>query len=189
MSYQVNLCKREIESNKTIDSNIIVNAGALIIGSKVSVNGDLKVNSGDIKTQRGFSVNDLDLNASIFEGGEHSTYYGIKNKAGSFISNDKSKIKGYVTVEAGDLEFNNTKIYGDISSKKGIVKLQNGSSVLGTINFIKPFVLFPFTRRNEKLIIGKNSIIEGDVICDYPVKLIIEEDAKINGSIIGPWIR
>lgn len=185
---EINLGSKEIEAGRTVSENIEVNAGELVINKNIKIEGFLDLNCGAIKAMDSIEFQAVNINAGTFDGGLYNTYNRISLQAGSFSTGKGSKINGDISIQVGDIELDNTLVEGSINSQKGFIKLLNSSTVLGHIKVTKPFLSLPFFRRRLKVIIS-NSILKGDLICDHPVKLVMVGDSKVEGAIIGPWIR
>lgn len=188
--------------NKDLDT---VN-GSITVGSNSHVD-DLDTVNGSIKVGEGSTVGKVDtVNGSVkFKDNVTADAVEAVNGAlvlgsgcliqghaetvnGSITAGDGCEINGKLETVNGSVSAKNSRIDGNVESTNGNINLTAGTVVTGDVIIHKSNSFFRTNSKNKMptITIGRNVVIEGDLIFKKKVKLEVHESAKtgdINGDV------
>lgn len=155
-----------IASGSTTDSAGTVNGG-ISVGEK-AVTGKLETVNGGIKLEREVTVNG-----------------GIETVNGSIFVDRGGKLKDGVETVNGAIGLVGTHLGGGISTVNGDITVGIDSVVKGGIKVeknnswlqVKP-------KRDPRIVIGPNAVVEGTLVFERAVKLYVHKTARI-GTVTG----
>lgn len=155
-----------IASGATTDSASTVN-GSISVGEK-AVAGKLETVNGGIKLERDVTVNG-----------------GIGTVNGSIFVDRGGKVKDGVETVNGAIGLVGTHLGGGISTVNGDITVGIDSVVKGGIKVeknnswlqVKP-------KRDPRIVIGPNAVVEGPLVFERAVKLYVHKTARI-GAVTG----
>ena len=180
---------------KTVNGEISVGKGYSLNDVK-TVNGEIHLGpeiiakhvrtvNGDIALERGSVVDSLRaVNGNVWV--NNSKIVGdTRTVNGRIQTRENTHIGGSVTTSNGRITLFDTIVERDVSMSDGKIDLNNtvvkGNVVVREKRF---WDFFDFDIFSPKVIIGPNSIVEGDIIVQRKAKLYVHESAKI-ASIEG----
>ena len=163
---------------QTVNGSIRINSGA-VTDDAGTVNGSITVNekattgaletvNGSIRVERDVTVNGSieTVNGSVFV------------DRGSKVRNDVATVNGAIGLVATQLGGGIQTVNGDVtvgidSAVKGGIKIEKSTSWLQN----KP-------KRDPRVIIGPNAVVEGALVFERPVTLYVHKTARI-GPVTG----
>ena len=176
--------------------------GSITVGNDSHVD-DLDTVNGSIKVGRGSTVGKVDtVNGSVkfknnvtadkVEAVNGALVLGsgcmIKGHAetvnGSIKAGDGCEIQGKMETVNGTISAINSPVDGNIETTNGDIKLTEGTVVTGDVIISKSNGFVNSNKKVPTVIIGKNVVVEGDLIFKKKVKLSIHDSAK-TGDISG----
>lgn len=141
--------------------------GSISVGEK-AVTGSLETVNGAIKVDRNVTVNgNVDtVNGSIFV------------DRGGNVKEDVETVNGAIGLVA-------TQVGGGIETVRGDITVGVDSRVRGGVKVTKSTGMFNIEpKRDPRVIIGPNAVVEGPLVFERPVKLYVHKTAKI-GAVTG----
>jgi len=171
--------------------------------------GDLQTVNGSIRVASGASAQDVEtVNGSITiedqarVGSAEAVNGSITAQAGALIDRGLETVNGSITLgEAsvvaerietvnGGIRLKGASVGGGIETTNGDIEVLAGSRVQGGILVRKPGGSWFSSNRPRvpKVTIGANSVVEGDLVFEREVELIVDPSAKI-GQVIGATPR
>lgn len=155
-----------ISNGATTDNAGTVN-GSIAVGDK-AVTGDLETVNGSIKLERDITVNG-----------------GVETVNGSIFVDRGGKVKGGVATVNGAIGLVATQVGGGIETVRGDITVGVDSHVRGGVRVQKSQGVFNIEpKRDPRIIIGPNAVVEGALVFERPVKLYVHKSAKI-GAVTG----
>lgn len=141
--------------------------GSISVGEK-AMTGSLETVNGAIKVDRNVTVNgNIDtVNGSIFV------------DRGGNVKDDVETVNGAIGLVA-------TQVGGGIETVRGDITVGVDSRVRGGVKVTKSTGMFNLEpKRDPRVIIGPNAVVEGPLVFERPVKLYVHKTAKI-GAVTG----
>ncbi len=155
-----------IADGATTDSASTVNGG-ISVGEK-AVTGKLETVNGGVKLERDITVNG-----------------GIETVNGSIFVDRGGKVKDGVETVNGSIGLVATQLGGGIETVRGDVTVGVDSHVSGGLRVQKSHGVFNVEpKRDPRIIIGPNAVIEGPLVFERAVKLYVHKTARI-GAVTG----
>ena len=163
---------------ETVNGSIRISAGAttedagtvngsISVGDK-AVTGGLETVNGGIKLDRDTTVNG-----------------GVATVNGSIFVDRGGKVKDGVETVNGAIGLVATQVGGDIETVRGDITVGVDSHVRGGIRVQKSQGMFNIEpKRDPRIIIGPNAVVEGALVFERPVTLYVHKSAKI-GAVTG----
>lgn len=155
-----------VASGATTDSAGTVNGG-ISVGEK-AVTGKLETVNGGIKLERDVTVNG-----------------SIETVNGSIFVDRGGKVKDGVETVNGAIGLVATQLGGGIETVRGDVTVGVDSHVAGGLRVQKSRGMFNVEpKRDPRIVIGPNAMVEGTLVFERPVKLYVHKTARI-GAVTG----
>ncbi len=149
-----------------VDDVSTVNGG-INVGEK-AVTGSLETVNGGIKVDRNVTVN----------GGIDTVNGSIFVDRGGNVKEDVETVNGAIGLVA-------TQVGGGIETVRGDITVGVDSRVRGGVKVTKSTGMFNIEpKRDPRVIIGPNAVVEGPLVFERPVKLYVHKTAKI-GAVTG----
>ena len=175
---------------KTVNGEISVGKGYSLNDVK-TVNGEIHLGpeivakhvrtvNGDIDLERGSVVDSLSAVNGNVRVNNSKVVGDTRTVNGRIQTRDNTHIGGSVTTSNGRIALVDTIVERDVAMSDGKINLNNtvvkGNIIVREKRFwdFLDFDIFP-----PKVIIGPNSIVEGDIIVRRKAKLFVHESAKI----------
>ncbi|RZA37484.1 MAG: hypothetical protein EOP92_00205 [Lysobacteraceae bacterium] len=166
--------------------------------------GDLETVNGSIRIHEGATADDAStVNGSIsvgekaVTGGLETVNGGIKVDANVTVNGSIETVNGSIFVDRGsnvkeDIETVNgaiglvaTQLGGGIETVRGDITVGVDSRVRGGIKVTKSTGVFNIEpKRDPRVIIGPNAVVQGPLVFERPVKLYVHKTAK-TGAVTG----
>ena len=141
--------------------------GSIAVDDK-AVTGGLETVNGGIKLERDVTVNG-----------------GVETVNGSIFVDRGGKLKDGVATVNGAIGLVATQVGGGIETVRGDITVGVDSHVRGGLRVQKSRGMFNIEpKRDPRIIIGPNAVVEGTLIFERPVKLYVHKSAKI-GAVTG----
>ncbi len=148
------------ESAETVNGRINLGSNARV-GSLETVNGDIHIRTGAQIAHTVTSVNgDLEL------------------ASGSHVGGKLSNINGKIVLDHAVVD-------GMVETTSGDITIGDGSVVHGGLHVDKPGATnFNLSNRKPRIVIGPNAVVDGALVFDREVDLLVSSSAKI-GAVTG----
>jgi DUF4097 and DUF4098 domain-containing protein YvlB len=161
----------------TVNGDVRVGRGATVSQAK-TVNGSIHVDDearvGNVSTVNGSL--DIAEGASI----EHEA----RTVNGDVEMRRRSRVGGAVGTVNGDIELQGAEVGGQLTTNNGDIDLKDGTRVHGGIH-VKKSRNWGWTKSDPiEVNICSTCVVDGELRFDRPVKLRVEDGAKI-GTVIG----
>lgn len=174
----------------TVNGSITVGANSAV-GDLSTVNGSIKISSGtsvgSAETVNG-SINFTDgvkaqsaetVNGSIRLGTNCEVEEDVETVNGSIIAESGCEVEGNYETVNGKLKAINTEIHGNVKAVNGKILLLDGTHVHDDVIIEKSKGFFNSTKSKKPVVVlGKDVVVDGDLIFEKPVKLYIHDTAK-----------
>lgn len=169
---------QEVGKLETVNGSIKIGAGARS-GAAETVNGSITVaddvQAGGLET----------VNGSIRTGEKARLDGGLETVNGGIFVDRGSEVRGSVETVNGAIGLVDTDVAGGITTVNGDLTVGVGSHVKGGIRYTKPSQQwFSMNRRDPKVIIGPNAVVDGPLVFERKVELYVHNSAK-TGPITG----
>ena len=184
----------QVGGQSSVNGSITVGAGAVIDGSLETVNGSIRVDenvslrdaetvNGTIRIASGSSADDVSsVNGSIRLGDNVTLAGEIDVVNGKITVGSGSRIADGVANVNGEISITGADIGGNLETVNGDVSLLDGAVLRGDLIVDKPG---GWGNRNKnskpKIVIGMNSIVEGEIVLEREVELFISDSAQVGG--------
>ncbi|HZX77021.1 hypothetical protein [Lysobacter sp.] len=179
-----------------VNGSITVEAGETA-GNLETVNGSIRIGA-NAKTGRAETVNGSitvaenvqaggleTVNGSIRVAGNGTLTSGLETVNGGVFVDRGGKVQGSIETVNGAVGLVDTDLSGDITTMNGDVTVGVGSHVKGGIRYRKPTrQWFSFDRRDPRVIIGPNAVVDGPLTFERKVELYVHNTAR-TGAITG----
>ena len=140
--------------------------GSVTLGDRVHAHSVETVN-GDIRLGRDVVITD-----------------DLESVNGSVFTDQGSRIGGSIETVNGDIGLVRTELARGIETINGDITVGIGSHVKGGIKVEKPRGWSMKPRRDPRIIIGPNAVVEGPLVFERPVTLYVHTSARI-GAVTG----
>lgn len=186
------LAQQEISK---VNGSITAEAGQAY-GDLDTVNGSIRIADGataeDASTVNG-SINVGDkarvdsletVNGSIRVGKDVQVRKDVETVNGSIFTDRGTTVGGGIETVNGAIGLVATRLSGGIETVNGDITVGIGSQVKGGIKVEKPQGWSIKPKRDPRIIIGPNAVVEGPLVFERPVTLYVHTSAKI-GPVTG----
>ena len=162
---------------ETVNGSVSIAAGATVEDAS-TVNGSITV--GDKAQAASLET----VNGAIRVGKDVQVRKDVETVNGSIFIDRGTTIGGNVDTVNGAIGLVGTQLAGGIETVNGDITVGIGSHVKGGIKVEKPRGWSMKPRRDPRIIIGPNAVVEGPLVFERPVTLYVHTSARI-GAVTG----
>ena len=162
---------------ETVNGSVSIAAGATVEDAS-TVNGSITV--GDKAQAASLET----VNGAIRIGKDVQVRKDVETVNRSIFTDRGTTIGGNVDTVNGAIGLVGTQLAGGIETVNGDVTVGIGSHVKGGIKVEKPRGWSMKPRRDPRIIIGPNAVVEGPLVFERPVTLYVHTSARI-GAVTG----
>ena len=162
---------------ETVNGSVSIAAGATVEDAS-TVNGSITV--GDKAQAASLET----VNGAIRIGKDVQVRKDVETVNGSIFTDRRTTIGGNVDTVNGAIGLVGTQLAGGIETVNGDITVGIGSHVKGGIKVEKPRGWSMKPRRDPRIIIGPNAVVEGPLVFERPVTLYVHTSARI-GAVTG----
>ena len=162
---------------ETVNGSVSIAAGATVEDAS-TVNGSITV--GDKAQAASLET----VNGAIRIGKDVQVRKDVETVNGSIFTDRGTTIGGNVATVNGAIGLVGTQLAGGIETVNGDITVGIGSHVKGGIKVEKPRGWSMKPRRDPRIIIGPNAVVEGPLVFERPVTLYVHTSARI-GAVTG----
>ena len=162
---------------ETVNGSVSIAAGATVEDAS-TVNGSITV--GDKAQAASLET----VNGAIRIGKDVQVRKDVETVNGSIFTDRGTTIGGNVDTVNGAIGLVGTQLAGGIETVNGDITVGIGSHVKGGIKVEKPRGWGIKPRRDPRIIIGPNAVVEGPLVFERPVTLYVHTSARI-GAVTG----
>mgnify|MGYP003601270229 FL=1 len=162
---------------ETVNGSVSIAAGATVEDAS-TVNGSITV--GDKAQAASLET----VNGAIRIGKDVQVRKDVETVNGSIFTDRSTTIGGNVDTVNGAIGLVGTQLAGGIETVNGDITVGIGSHVKGGIKVEKPRGWSIKPRRDPRIIIGPNAVVEGPLVFERPVTLYVHTSARI-GAVTG----
>nr|WP_298150189.1 hypothetical protein [uncultured Pseudoxanthomonas sp.] len=162
---------------ETVNGSVSIAAGATVEDAS-TVNGSITV--GDKAQAASLET----VNGAIRIGKDVQVRKDVETVNGSIFTDRGTTIGGNVDTVNGAIGLVGTRLAGGIETVNGDITVGIGSHVTGGIKVEKPRGWSIKPRRDPRIIIGPNAVVEGPLVFERPVTLYVHTSAKV-GPVTG----
>ena len=162
---------------ETVNGSVSIAAGATVEDAS-TVNGSITV--GDKAQAASLET----VNGAIRIGKDVQVRKDVETVNGSIFTDRGTTIGGNVDTVNGAIGLVGTQLAGGIETVNGDITVGIGSHVKGGIKVEKPRGWSMKPRRDPRIIIGPNAVVEGQLVFERPVTLYVHTSARI-GAVTG----
>ena len=162
---------------ETVNGSVSIAAGATVEDAS-TVNGSITV--GDKAQAASLET----VNGAIRIGKDEQVRKDVETVNGSIFTDRGTTIGGNVDTVNGAIGLVGTQLAGGIETVNGDITVGIGSHVKGGIKVEKPRGWSMKPRRDPRIIIGPNAVVEGPLVFERPVTLYVHTSARI-GAVTG----
>ena len=162
---------------ETVTGSVSIAAGATVEDAS-TVNGSITV--GDKAQAASLET----VNGAIRIGKDVQVRKDVETVNGSIFTDRGTTIGGNVDTVNGAIGLVGTQLAGGIETVNGDITVGIGSHVKGGIKVEKPRGWSIKPRRDPRIIIGPNAVVEGPLVFERPVTLYVHTSARI-GAVTG----
>jgi DUF4097 and DUF4098 domain-containing protein YvlB len=162
---------------ETVNGSVSIAAGATVEDAS-TVNGSITV--GDKAQAASLET----VNGAIRIGKDVQVREDVQTVNGSIFTDRGTTIGGNVDTVNGAIGLVGTQLAGGIETVNGDITVGIGSHVKGGIKVEKPRGWSMKPRRDPRIIIGPNAVVEGPLVFERPVTLYVHTSARI-GAVTG----
>ena len=162
---------------ETANGSVSIAAGATVEDAS-TVNGSITV--GDKAQAASLET----VNGAIRIGKDVQVRKDVETVNGSIFTDRGTTIGGNVDTVNGAIGLVGTQLAGGIETVNGDITVGIGSHVKGGIKVEKPRGWSMKPRRDPRIIIGPNAVVEGPLVFERPVTLYVHTSARI-GAVTG----
>ena len=162
---------------ETVNGSVSIAAGATVEDAS-TVNGSITV--GDKAQAASLET----VNGAIRIGKDVQVRKDVETVNGSIFTDRGTNIGGNVDTVNGAIGLVGTQLAGGIETVNGDITVGIGSHVKGGIKVEKPRGWSIKPRRDPRIIIGPNAVVEGPLVFERPVTLYVHTSARI-GAVTG----
>ena len=162
---------------ETVNGSVSIAAGATVEDAS-TVNGSITV--GDKAQAASLET----VNGAIRIGKDVLVRKDVETVNGSIFTDRGTTIGGNVDTVNGAIGLVGTQLAGGIETVNGDITVGIGSHVKGGIKVEKPRGWSMKPRRDPRIIIGPNAVVEGPLVFERPVTLYVHTSARI-GAVTG----
>ena len=162
---------------ETVNGSVSIAAGATVEDAS-TVNGSITV--GDKAQAASLET----VNGAIRIGKDVQVRKDVETVNGSIFTDRGTTIGGNVDTVNGAIGLVGTQLAGGIETVNGDITVGIGSHVKGGIKVEKPRGWSMKPRRDPRIILGPNAVVEGPLVFERPVTLYVHTSARI-GAVTG----
>lgn len=162
---------------ETVNGSVSIAAGATVEDAS-TVNGSITV--GDKAQAASLET----VNGAIRIGKDVQVRKDVETVNRSIFTDRGTTIGGNVDTVNGAIGLVGTQLAGGIETVNGDITVGIGSHVKGGIKVEKPRGWSMKPRRDPRIIIGPNAVVEGPLVFERPVTLYVHTSARI-GAVTG----
>ena len=162
---------------ETANGSVSIAAGTTVEDAS-TVNGSITV--GDKAQAASLET----VNGAIRIGKDVQVRKDVETVNGSIFTDRGTTIGGNVDTVNGAIGLVGTQLAGGIETVNGDITVGIGSHVKGGIKVEKPRGWSMKPRRDPRIIIGPNAVVEGPLVFERPVTLYVHTSARI-GAVTG----
>ena len=162
---------------ETVNGSVSIAAGATVEDAS-TVNGSITV--GDKAQAASLET----VNGAIRIGKDVQVRKDVETVNGSIFTDRGTTIGGNVDTVNGAIGLVGTQLAGGIETVNGDITVGIGSHVKGGIKVEKPRGWSIKPRRDPRIIIGPNAVVECPLVFERPVTLYVHTSARI-GAVTG----
>ena len=162
---------------ETVNGSVSIAAGATVEDAS-TVNGSITV--GDKAQAASLET----VNGAIRIGKDVQVRKDVETVNGSIFTDRGTTIGGNVDTVNGAIGLVGTQLAGGIETVNGDITVGIGSHVKGGIKVEKPRGWSMKPRRDPRIIIGPNAVVEGSLVFERSVTLYVYTSARI-GAVTG----
>ena len=162
---------------ETVNGSVSIAAGATVEDAS-TVNGSITV--GDKAQAASLET----VNGAIRIGKDVQVRKDVETVNGSIFTDRGTTIGGNVDTVNGAIGLVGTQLAGGIETVNGDITVGIGSHVKGGIKVEEPRGWSMKPRRDPRIIIGPNAVVEGPLVFERPVTLYVHTSARI-GAVTG----
>lgn len=162
---------------ETVNGSVSIAAGATVEDAS-TVNGSITV--GDKAQAASLET----VNGAIRIGKDVQVRKDVETVNGSIFTDRATTIGGNVDTVNGAIGLVGTQLASGIETVNGDITVGIGSHVKGGIKVEKPRGWSMKPRRDPRIIIGPNAVVEGPLVFERPVTLYVHTSARI-GAVTG----
>ena len=179
-----------------VNGSITAEAGQTV-GELETVNGSIRINSGAVTDDAGTVNGSITVNEKATTGSLETVNGSIRLERDVTVNGSIETVNGSVFVDRGGKVRNNvetvngaiglvaTQLGGGIQTVNGDITVGIESVVKGGIKIEKSNSwLQNKPKRDPRVIIGPNAVVEGALVFERPVKLYVHKTARI-GPVTG----
>lgn len=174
----------QTQSNTTYGDLDTVN-GSIQLASNVQARGVETVNGG-VRTEDNVQARNIEtVNGAIRAGRNLVISRGLVTVNGGIYVDRGGRIGGGVETVNGSIGLVATQVDGDIETVNGDITVGIDSVVKGGIKVNRPSFGISLTApRKPRIVIGPNAVVEGQLVFEREVVLLVHDSAKI-GPVTG----
>lgn len=165
------------ENHRTINKSIKLGADT-DAGSVQSVNGSIRVGASSVVR----SIESVNGSIELREGVKVEK--DVKAVNGRIELEAGAAVGGHVETVNGSITLSDTDVAGDVETVNGSIRLLDGTTVEGDVKVEKPWGWSSDRKKPVKVEIGRDVIVNGDLIFEHAVELRIHDSARV-GEIRG----
>ena len=188
----------EADGASSVNGSISVGEDAVVTGNVKTVNGTIRVDAG-ARIQKASTVNGGVRIAEKVSSESLSTVNGsVKVGNDATVDGEVSAVNGRITIENGatvsddvsnvngQMDFTGAEIGGNVKTVNGDISLDDGSVIKGDLVVEKPggWGWGKSRQRNPRIVIGRNSRVEGTIELEREVELFVHVSARV-GDVEG----
>lgn len=192
-----------LADGSTHDEDISVINGAIRIGENCRVNGEVSTVNGSVKVGASSLLGAVSAVNGSVSLGENVTLSGsVENVNGRVSVGRGTRVTGSVSTVNGSIHLEaDATAEGTVSTVNGHIKLVGanvaglgtthgtlevleGSHVKGRLRVAKPSGFSLREREPVRVVIGAESVVDGPLVFERPVELLVHETARI-GEVEG----
>ncbi|MEM7612173.1 MAG: hypothetical protein AAF270_10860 [Pseudomonadota bacterium] len=193
------------DGGSTVNGKVSVGPGAVVRGDLETVNGSISIAenvqagavesvNGRIQIDRGADIASSETVNGRNSIGPDSRVAGDVSTVNGLISvGSGSEVGGDISAVNGKIRLNNVMVNGNVENINGGMELKDGTRVAQSVIVRKPKSSgwsWGKKDKNKKprIVIGRDVVIEGDLVLEQEVELYVHETAKI-GAIVAEAIE
>jgi hypothetical protein len=178
-----------------VNGSVDVQAGAHV-GNASTVNGSIDIGH-DATVDGAATVNGgIDLGPHAHANSLGTVNGGIQIEAAADVAHKASTVNGELQLSAGShvggklenvngaINLDHANVDGGIETTNGDVTIGAGSIVHGGLHVEKPNGFWSHTSRKPRIVIGPDAVVDGALVFDRDVNLLVAPSAKI-GKVTG----
>lgn len=182
----------------SVNGSISVGEDAVVTGNVKTVNGTIRVDAGatiekastvngGVRIAENVKCNDLStVNGSVKVGDDATVDGEVTAVNGRITIANGASVADDVSNVNGQMDFTGAEIGGDVKTVNGDISLDEGSVIKGDLVVEKPggWGWGKSKQRKPRIVIGRNSRVEGVIDLEREVELFIHESARV-GDVRG----